>query len=48
MFTRNPCIKLLRVAVLQLDVRGWGVVTVVPIFIYINIEVNSGVRWVGN
>ena len=40
--------RVLRVAVLQLDLRGWGMVMVVPIFIYINIEVNSGVRWVGN
>jgi hypothetical protein len=38
---------LLRVAVLQLKLRGWGMVTVVPIFIYINIEVNNGVRWDG-
>lgn len=26
---------------------GWGMVMVVPIFIYINIEVNNGVRWDG-
>ena len=39
--------RVLRVAVLQLDVRGWGMVAVVPIFIYINIEVNNGVRWDG-
>ncbi len=26
--------RVLRVAVLQLDVRGWGMVMVVPIFIY--------------
>ena len=39
--------RVLRVAVLQLDLRGWGMVTVVPIFIYINIEVNNGVRWDG-
>lgn len=39
--------RVLRVAVLQLDVRGWGMVMVVPIFIYINIEVNNGVRWDG-
>lgn len=40
--------RVLRVAVLQLELRGWGMVRVVPIFIYINIEVNNGVRWVGN
>lgn len=39
--------RVLRVAVLQLDVRGWGMVMVVPIFIYINIEANNGVRWDG-
>ena len=39
--------RVLRVAVLQLELRGWGMVMVVPIFIYINIEVNNGVRWVG-
>ena len=39
--------RVLRVAVLQLDFRGWGMVMVVPIFIYINIEVNNGVRWDG-
>lgn len=39
--------RVLRVAVLQLDLRGWGMVMVVPIFIYINIEVNNGVRWDG-
>lgn len=39
--------RVLRVAVLQLKLRGWGMVMVVPIFIYINIEVNNGVRWDG-
>jgi hypothetical protein len=39
--------RVLRVAVLQLELRGWGMVMVVPIFIYINIEVNNGVRWDG-
>ena len=39
--------RVLRVAVLQLDLRWWGMVMVVPIFIYINIEVNNGVRWDG-
>lgn len=48
MFMREIVLILLRVAVLQLDVRGWGMVMVVPIFIYINIEVNNGVRWDGN
>ena len=37
----------MRVAVLQLDLQGRGMVAVVPIFIYINIEVNNGVRWDG-
>lgn len=39
--------RVLRVAVLQLELRGWGMVMVVPIFIYINIEVYNGVRWDG-
>ena len=39
--------RVLRVAVLQLELRGWGMVMVLPIFIYINIEVNNGVRWDG-
>lgn len=39
--------RVLRVAVLQLELRGWGMVMVVPIFIYINIEVNNDVRWDG-
>ena len=39
--------RVLRVAVLQLELRGWGMVMVAPIFIYINIEVNNGVRWDG-
>ena len=39
--------RVLRVAVLQLEMVGWGMVMVVPIFIYINIEVNNGVRWDG-